>query len=79
MRKTAEAEQQLELAILNIVVRNPLISVSALRERLKDKGFKTAQGNPLDWYYVAKVEDLNRATIAEARRFLPSLKAGWAS
>jgi len=61
MKKTAEAEVQLKLAIRDLVVRNPLISVHQLRRDLADRGFKTAQGNPLDWYYVAKVvRKLNR-------------------
>jgi hypothetical protein len=61
MKKSYEAEHQLKLAIRDIVVRNPLCSVHQLRRDLLDKGFKTANGNPLDWYYVAKVvRKLNR-------------------
>jgi hypothetical protein len=61
MKKTAEQEVQLKLAIRDLVVRNPLISVHQLRRDLADKGFKTNDGNPLDWYYVAKVlRKLNR-------------------
>jgi hypothetical protein len=61
MRKTAESEHQLKLAIRDIVARNPLVSVSALQRDLAVLGFKTNQGNPLDWYYVAKVvRKLNR-------------------
>lgn len=61
MRKTPEAEHQLKLAIRNIIVRDPLLSVSALQRALHERGFKTVQGNPLDWYYVAKVvRKLNR-------------------
>jgi hypothetical protein len=26
-----------------------------LQQSLHERGFKTVQGNPLDWYYVAKV------------------------
>ena len=61
MKKTYEAEFQLKLAIRDIIVRNPLTSVHQLRRDLAERGFKTAQGNPLDWYYVAKVvRKLNR-------------------
>lgn len=61
MKKTAEQEVQLKLAIRDLVVRNPLISIHQLRRELVGKGFKTAEGNPLDWYYVAKVlRKLNR-------------------
>jgi hypothetical protein len=61
MRKTPEAEHQLKLAIRDIVARNPLVSVAALQRDLAERGFKTNQGNTLDWYYVAKVvRKLNR-------------------
>jgi hypothetical protein len=61
MRKTPESEHQLKLAIRDEVARNPLVSVSALQRALQVRGFKTAQGNPLDWYYVSKViRKLNR-------------------
>jgi hypothetical protein len=61
MKKTAEAEEKLKLAIRDIIVRNPLISVHQLRRDLAGRDFKTAEGNPLDWYYVAKVvKKLNR-------------------
>jgi hypothetical protein len=60
-RKTPEAEHQIKLAIYDIIVRDPLLSVSALQQSLHERGFKTVQGNPLDWYYVAKVvRKLNR-------------------
>jgi hypothetical protein len=61
MRKTQESEDQLKLAIRNLVARNPLLSVSGLQRASQERGFKTTQGNPLDWYYVAKViRKLNR-------------------
>jgi hypothetical protein len=61
MHKSAEQEQQLKLAIRDIVARNPLVSTHQLRRDLYDRGFKTAADNPLDWYYVAKVlRKLNR-------------------
>ena len=61
MHKSVEQENQLKLAIRDIVARNPLISVHQLRRDLADKGFKTTNGTPLDWYYVAKVvRKLNR-------------------
>lgn len=61
MIKTAEQEQQLKLAIRNEVARNPLISVVQLQNALKERGFKTANGNPLDWVYISKlVRKLNR-------------------
>jgi hypothetical protein len=59
--KTAEQEYQLKLAIRNEVARNPLISVVQLQKALKERGFQTANGNPLDWVYVSKlVRKLNR-------------------
>jgi hypothetical protein len=59
--KTAEQEVQLKLAIRNEVARNPIISVVQLQNALKEHGFKTAQGNPLDWRYVSKMlRKLNR-------------------
>jgi hypothetical protein len=61
MRKSAEQEQQVKLAIRDEIARNPIVSVLQLQERLKKRGFQTAQGNPLDWHYVAKlVRKLNR-------------------
>jgi hypothetical protein len=61
MRKTPEAERQLKLALRDIVARNPLVSVAALQRDLAERGFKTNQGNTVDWYYVAKVfRKLNR-------------------
>jgi hypothetical protein len=49
MKKSFEAEHQLKLAIRDIVVRNPMLSVHQLRRDLAERGFKTANGNPLDW------------------------------
>jgi len=61
MHKSVEQEHQLKLAIRDIVVRNPLVSVHQLRRDLAERNFKTANGNPPDWYYVAKVvRELNR-------------------
>ena len=61
MHISAEQEQQLKLAIRDIVARNPLVSTHQLRRDLHERGFKTAAGNPLDRYYVAKVlRKLNR-------------------
>jgi hypothetical protein len=42
MKKTHEQEHQLKLAIRDIVVRNPLVSVHQLRRDLAERGFKTA-------------------------------------
>jgi hypothetical protein len=59
--KTAEQEHQVKLAIRNELARNPIISVVQLQNALKERGFQTAQGNPLDWRYVSKlVRKLNR-------------------
>jgi hypothetical protein len=59
--KTAEQEHLLKLAIRNEIARNPIISVVQLQNALKEHGFQTAQGNPLDWRYVSKlVRKLNR-------------------
>jgi hypothetical protein len=59
--KTAEQEHRLKLAIRNEVARNPIISVVQLQNVLKERGLKTAKGNPLDWRYVSKlVRKLNR-------------------
>jgi hypothetical protein len=55
MKKTAEQEVNLKLAIRNIIVRNPLISGHQLCRDLAEQKFTTAQGNPLDWFYVAKI------------------------
>jgi hypothetical protein len=61
MRKSPEQEQQLKLAIRNEIARNPLVSVLHLQNALKERGFKTAEGNPLHWHYLAKlVRKLNR-------------------
>jgi hypothetical protein len=46
MKKFVEAEHQLKLAIRDIVVRNPLVSVHQLRRDLAERGFKTANGIP---------------------------------
>jgi hypothetical protein len=44
-----------------VIARNPLISVVQLQYQLKERGFKTANGHPLDWVYVSKmVRKLNR-------------------
>lgn len=61
MRKSAEQEHQIRLAIRDVVARNPLISVLQLQSVLKERGFKTAEGNALHWHYLAKlVRKLNR-------------------
>jgi len=44
MRKTAEAEHQLKLAIRDVIARNPWVSVSALQRNLAERGFKTTNG-----------------------------------
>jgi hypothetical protein len=41
--RAKEQEQNLELAIRDIVVRDPLISVVRLQNELKERKFKTAQ------------------------------------
>lgn len=55
MKKTAETEYRIKRAIRDILVIDPLISVQKLQDRLLDRGFKTAAGNPLEWRYVAKL------------------------
>lgn len=55
MRKTAESEHQLRLAIRDILARDPLTSVQKLQRDLKLRGFQTAAGNTLDWHYVSKI------------------------
>jgi hypothetical protein len=61
MRKSAEQEQKLKLAIRDVMGKNPLISVYALQKELKNKGFQTYEGNPIEWHYLAKVvRKLNR-------------------
>jgi hypothetical protein len=67
MKKTAEQEVKLKLAIRNIIVRNPLISGHQLCRDLAAQNFVTALGNPLDWFYVAKlVRKLNRESALAA-------------
>ena len=61
MSNRSVSEERLKLAVRDVVGRNPLISVRALQNELKEKGFQTQQGNPLGWQYVAKVvRKLNR-------------------
>lgn len=61
MRKSAEQEHKLKLAIRDAIARNPLISVLQLQNALYKSGFHTAEGNPLNWHYLAKlVRKLNR-------------------
>ncbi len=61
MRKTADQEQQLKLTIRYIIGRNPVISGHQLCRDPKEKKFQTANGNALDWHYIAKlVRELNR-------------------
>jgi hypothetical protein len=61
MPNVSVSEERLKRAVRDLVGRNPLISAHALQNELKDRGFMTAQGNPLDWQYVAKVvRKLNR-------------------
>jgi hypothetical protein len=55
VRKTAETEHQLKLAIRDILAYDPLTSVQKLQRDLKTRGFKTANDNPLDWHYVSKL------------------------
>ena len=44
-----------------MVASNPIITVVQLQNALKERGFKTVQGDPLDWRYVSKlVRKLNR-------------------
>jgi len=50
-----------ELAIRDEIARNPLISAVQVQNALRERDFKTANGNPLDWVYLAKlVRKLNR-------------------
>src|SRR6266436_3069539 len=55
MKKTAEQEVQIKLAVRDLIVRNPLISGHQLCRDLAEKGLKTSNGNALDWHYVAKL------------------------
>jgi hypothetical protein len=55
MRKSFETEHQLKMAIRDCLARNPLTSVLRLQADLQSRGFKTANGNPLDWRYVSKM------------------------
>ena len=43
------------MAIRDILARNPLSSVVRMQADLKARGFRTADGNPLDWRYVSKI------------------------
>lgn len=64
MRKSTEQEHQISLAIRDVIARNPMISVLQLQAVLKERGFKTAEGNPLHWHYLAKlVRKLNREKV----------------
>jgi hypothetical protein len=62
--KTAEQQQQVKLAIRDVVARNPLITVVQLQHALKERGFRTANDNPLDWRYVSNLlRKLNREKV----------------
>lgn len=69
MKKLPQQEEKIKRAIRDAVAVDPLLSVDRLRDALFDKGFKTANNNPLDWEYVARLrKKIHRTAVENVRR-----------
>ena len=69
MKKLVVQEEKIRRAIRDIVVFDPLISVTKLQDTLFDKGYKTANNTTLDWRYVSKLKQkVSRQTIENTDR-----------
>lgn len=62
-------EYELKRIVRDTIVIDPMISLRRLKDRLFDKGYKTAQGNPLHIDYVTKlVRKVNREILEDVAR-----------
>lgn len=67
MQKLSSQEDKIKRAIRDIVAFDPLISDRKLPEILFDRGFKTANNNPLTRGYIAKLRDkVHKQAVHEA-------------
>lgn len=69
MKKLPVQEEKIKRAIRDIVIIDPLISVTKLQDALLEKGYKSATGNALDWRYVHKLKTkVHRTAIEQTDR-----------
>jgi hypothetical protein len=67
MRKLPAQEEKIRRSIRDIVAIDPLISNMRLQDALFERGFKTANNNPLDRVYVTRLRDkIHKKAIHEA-------------
>jgi hypothetical protein len=69
MKKLAIQEDKIKRAIRDILVIDPLISITKMQDALLEKGHKTATGNTLDWRYIQKLKlKVHRKTVEDTDR-----------
>ncbi len=74
MKKSPIQEEKIKRAIRDILVVDPLISITKLQDALFEKGYRSANATVLDWRYIQKlkkkvhrnnVEQVDRAKVNE--------------
>jgi len=69
MKKSPLQEEKIKRAIRDILVVDPLISITKLQDTLFEKGYRSANGTILDWRYIQKLKQkVHRATIEQTDR-----------
>lgn len=69
MKKLAIQEDKIKRAIRDILVIDPLISITKMQDALLEKGHKTSSGKVLDWRYVQKLKlKVHRKTVEDTDR-----------
>ncbi len=72
MKKTQTQEERIRWEVRNILAVDPMISEVRLQNLLLERGFKTANGNPLDEAYLRKLKTkIDREVLTEVLRNTP--------
>ena len=69
MKKSPLQEEKIKRAIRDILVVDPLISITKLQDALFEKGYKSANAKVLDWRYIQKLKSkVHRGTVEQTDR-----------
>lgn len=69
MKKSPLQEEKIKRAIRDILVVDPLISITKLQDALFEKGYRSANATVLDWRYVQKLKHkVHRNTVEQTDR-----------
>lgn len=64
MKKLAIHEEKIKRIIRDVVVIDPLISITKIQDALFEKGYKNSKGQVLDWRYVHRLKQkVHRQTV----------------